>query len=137
CARLLAEAMDYAHRLDVLHLDLKPANVLIGHNGEPLIADFGLARRVDAGGAGGNEEISGTPSYMAPEQAVQQSHPLSASTDIYGLGAILYEMLTARPPFRGDDVQKTLESVLSEPPRAPRSIRAALSKDLEAICLRC
>ena len=64
CARLLAEAMDYAHRLDVLHLDLKPANVLIGRNGAPLIADFGLARRVDAGGSGGNEDISGTPSYM-------------------------------------------------------------------------
>jgi len=137
CARLLAEAMDYAHRLDVLHLDLKPANVLIGRNGAPLIADFGLARRVDAGGSGGNEDISGTPSYMAPEQAVHASHPLSASTDIYGLGAILYEMLTGRPPFRGPDVQSTLESVVSQPPTAPRALRPDVSSDLEAICLRC
>jgi hypothetical protein len=137
CARLLAEAMDYAHRLDVLHLDLKPANVLVGHNGEPLIADFGLARRIDAGPGGGNEEISGTPSYMAPEQAVQASHPLSASTDIYGLGAILYEMLTARPPFRGNDPQETLASVVSRAPESPGSLRPGLSKDLEAICLRC
>jgi len=137
CARVLAEAMDYAHRLDVLHLDLKPANVLISHSGEPLIADFGLARRVDAGPGGGNEEISGTPSYMAPEQALQQSHPLTASTDIYGLGAILYEMLTGRPPFRGADAQATLESVLNEQPASPRSLRAGLSPDLEAICLRC
>ena len=137
CARLLAEAMDYAHRLDVLHLDLKPANVLMSHSGEPLIADFGLARRVDAGTGGGNEEISGTPSYMAPEQAMQQSHPLTASTDIYGLGAILYEMLTGRPPFRGPDAQSTLDSVLHEQPASPRSLRAGLSPDLEAICLRC
>jgi hypothetical protein len=137
CARLLAEAMDYAHRLDVLHLDLKPANVLISHSGEPLIADFGLARRVDAGIGGGNEEISGTPSYMAPEQALQQSHPLTASTDIYGLGAILYEMLTGRPPFRGADAQSTLEAVLHESPPNPRSLRPGLSRDLEAICLRC
>jgi hypothetical protein len=137
CARLLAEAMDYAHRLDVLHLDLKPANVLLGRNGELLIADFGLARRVDAGAGGGDEEISGTPSYMAPEQAVQASHPLSASTDIYGLGTILYEMLTGRPPFRGNDVQATLSSVVGEAPAAPRSLRRGLSRDLEAICLRC
>jgi hypothetical protein len=137
CARLLAEAMDYAHRLDVLHLDLKPANVLIGRAGEPLIADFGLARRIDAGGAGGQEEISGTPSYMAPEQAQHASHPLSASTDIYGLGAVLYEMLTARPPFRGENAQATLDSVIAEQPKLPRSLRAGLSPDLEAICLRC
>ena len=137
CARQLAEAMDYAHRLDVLHLDLKPANVLVSHNGEPLIADFGLARRVDAGTGGGNEEVSGTPSYMAPEQAMQQSHPLTASTDIYGLGAILYEMLTGRPPFRGADAQSTIEAVLHESPPSPRSLRSGLSRDLEAICLRC
>jgi hypothetical protein len=137
CVRVLADAMDYAHRLDVLHLDLKPANVLIGNGSEPLIADFGLARRVDAGGTGDSEEASGTPSYMAPEQALQQSHPLSASTDIYGLGAILYELLTARPPFRESNVQATLERVLSEPPVAPRALRPGLSADLEAICLRC
>ena len=109
--RTLAEAMDYAHRLGVLHLDLKPANVLLAANGVPLIADFGLARRIDAGHDGGNDEISGSPSYMAPEQAMLESHPLSAATDIYGLGAILYETLTGRPPFMGKDAQATLERV--------------------------
>jgi hypothetical protein len=136
CVKLLAEAMDYAHRLDVLHLDLKPANVLTGPNGEPLIADFGLARRVDAGGLGG-EEIAGTPSYMAPEQALLQSHPLTASTDIYGLGAILYELLTAQPPFAAGNAQATLERVVAEAPRAPRALNPRVSADLEAICLKC
>jgi serine/threonine protein kinase len=132
CVRLLAEAMDYAHRLDVLHLDLKPANVLTGPGGEPLIADFGLARRVDASGLGG-EEISGTPSYMAPEQAMLRSHPLTASTDIYGLGAILYELLTAQPPFAAGNAQATLERVVAEPPRAPRTRNPRGSPDQEAI----
>lgn len=135
--RTLAEAMDYAHRLGVLHLDLKPANVLIGQNGEPLIADFGLARRIDAGHEGGNDEISGTPSYMAPEQALLESHPLSASTDIYGLGAVLYEMLTGRPPFQAADAQATLERVIAEPPTPPRKLRKDIPPELEAICLKC
>jgi hypothetical protein len=135
--RTLAEAMDYAHRLGVLHLDLKPANVLLSETGTPLIADFGLARRIDAGHDGGSQEISGTPSYMAPEQAQLQSHPLSASTDIYGLGAILYEVLTGRPPFTSSSDQATLQSVLSDLPRPPHDLRAGVPADLEAICLRC
>jgi predicted Ser/Thr protein kinase len=134
--RTLAEAMDYAHRLGVLHLDLKPANVLLTKSGEPLIADFGLARRIDAGHEGGSE-ISGTPSYMAPEQAQLESHPLTASTDIWGLGAILYECLTGRPPFLGGSAQSTLERVISDTPLAPRQIRKAIPADLEAICLKC
>jgi hypothetical protein len=137
CVRLLAEAMDYAHRLDVLHLDLKPANVLTGLAGEPLIADFGLARRVDASGLGAGEEISGTPSYMAPEQALLRSHPLTASTDIYGLGAILYELLCGQPPFAAGDAQSTLERVVAEPPRPPRQLKPTVSRDIEAICLKC
>ena len=135
--RTLAEAMDYAHRLGVLHLDLKPANVLIGQNGEPLIADFGLARRIDAGQEGGSEEISGTPSYMAPEQALLESHPLTASTDIYGLGTVLYETLTGRPPFAAVSAQATLERVITEAPAAPRTLRKDVPPDLEAICLKC
>ncbi len=135
--RTLAEAMDYAHRLGVLHLDLKPANVLLTVDGTPLIADFGLARRIDAGHEGGNDEVSGTPSYMAPEQATLEMHPLTAATDIYGLGAILYETLTGQPPFRGADPQATLQRVVSEDPPRPRTLRKDIPADLEAICLRC
>ena len=135
--RTLAEAMDYAHRLGVLHLDLKPANVLLSASGAPLIADFGLARRIDAGHEGGNGEISGTPSYMAPEQALLESHPLSASTDIYGLGAVLYECLTGRAPFFGSDSQAVLARVVAEAPATPRAIRPEVPADLEAICLKC
>ncbi|MBS0456703.1 MAG: serine/threonine protein kinase [Proteobacteria bacterium] len=135
--RTLAEAMDYAHRLGVLHLDLKPANVLLTQDGTPLIADFGLARRVDAGHDGGSNEVSGTPSYMAPEQATLEMHPLTTATDIYGLGAILYETLTGQPPFRGTDPQATLERVVTQSPTAPRSLRKDIPTDLEAICLKC
>ncbi len=135
--RVLAEAMDYAHRLGVLHLDLKPANVLLTKDGTPLIADFGLARRIDAGHDGGRDEVSGTPSYMAPEQATLEMHPLSAATDIYGLGAIGYEILTGVPPFRGADPQATLQRVVSEEPARPRTLRKDIPADLEAICLTC
>lgn len=134
--RTLAEAMDYAHRLGVLHLDLKPANILMTQNREPLIADFGLARRIDAGHEGGTE-ISGTPSYMAPEQAQLESHPLTASTDIYGLGAILYELLTGRPPFTATSAQQILERVIAEVPKSPRDLSKAIPADLDAICLKC
>ncbi len=133
--RTLAEAMDYAHRLGVLHLDLKPGNVLLTPAGEPLIADFGLARRIDAGHEGG--EIAGTPSYMAPEQAVLESHPLTASTDIWGLGAILYECLTGRPPFLAPDAQRTLQRVVADSPASPREMNRAIPADLESICLKC
>jgi len=134
--RMVAEAMDYAHRLGVLHLDLKPANVLLTNTGTPLIADFGLARRIDAGHEGAGE-VSGTPSYMAPEQAQLESHPLTAATDIYGLGAILYETLTGRPPFAGGNAQSTLERVIAEQPAVPSSIIPGIPADLEAICLKC
>lgn len=135
--RTLTEAMDYAHRLGVLHLDLKPANVLLTKDGAPLIADFGLARRIDAGHDGGSDEVSGTPSYMAPEQATLEMHPLTAATDIYGLGAILYEVLTGTPPFRGSDPQATLQRVVNEEPTRPRALRKDIPADLEAICLKC
>jgi hypothetical protein len=110
--------------------------VLLTPEGVPLIADFGLARRIDAGHEGSGE-ISGTPNYMAPEQALLESHPLSASTDIYGLGAILYELLVGRPPFQGADAQAVLDRVATEAPVAPREVRPGLPRDLEAICLKC
>ncbi|KFN50767.1 serine/threonine-protein kinase [Arenimonas composti] len=134
--RKVAEAIDYAHRLGVLHLDLKPANILLTTDGEPLVADFGLARRIDAGHDGG-DEISGTPAYMAPEQATLRTQPLGAATDIHGLGATLYRMLAGRAPFAGEDSQATLHAVVALTPPRPSSLRRAIPADLDAICLRC
>jgi hypothetical protein len=133
----LAEAVDYAHRLGVLHLDLKPANVLLDEHDEPQIADFGLARRVDETLCLEGEEVAGTPAYMAPEQAQLRTHKLSVATDIHGLGAILFELLTGRPPYLADSAHETLKRVIEQDPPAPRSLRRALPPDLDAICRRC
>ena len=134
--RTVAEAVDYAHRLGVLHLDLKPANILIDEHGTALVTDFGLARRLGQAPSLENEQISGTPSYMAPEQAQVRSTRLSAATDIWGIGAILYECLTGAPPFSGASPQATLERVLTGTVRRPTR-DADVPPDLEAICLRC
>ncbi len=134
--RTVAEAVDYAHRLGVLHLDLKPGNVLIDERGEPLVADFGLARRLDESLPQDGGEVSGTPSYMAPEQATATGR-LQPATDVYGLGAILYELLTGAPPFLGATPQATLESVvLGELVPARERVRG-VPADLDAICSRC
>lgn len=135
--RQVAEAVDYAHRLGVLHLDLKPGNVLLDESGEPMVADFGLARRLEetlAADSGG--EISGTPSYMAPEQAAGDGR-LGMATDVYALGATLYETLTARPPFRGATARETLEQVVRSSAPVPRSFDTRIPLDLQAICMRC
>lgn len=134
--RKLADALDYAHRLGVLHLDLKPANVLLDDRGEPLVADFGLARRLDESFAADLDEVSGTPSYMAPEQAQLKSHKLSPATDIYGLGAILYELLSGRPPFLGNTPQDTIARVVHDQVPSLRGQRN-IPGDLEAICQKC
>ncbi len=135
--RTIAEAVDYAHRLDVLHLDLKPGNVLIDGDGEPHVADFGLARRFDEVLSLDSHEVSGTPSYMSPEQAQAQSRALSPATDIYGLGAILYECLTGRPPFHAATPQETLLRVVTVEASAPRTLDPKVPADLDAICLKC
>ena len=135
--RSVAEAVDYAHRLGILHLDLKPANVLLDERGEPQVADFGLARRLDETLSNDSEEVSGTPSYMAPEQAQVKSHRLSVATDVYGLGAILYELLTGRPPFLGASARETLQQVVTRDAVAPRTHNHAIPADLDAICTRC
>src|SRR6185437_8948425 len=135
--RTVAEAVGYAHSLGVLHLDLKPSNVLLDEVGQPYVADFGLARRLENALAVDNDEVSGTPAYMAPEQAQVRAHKLTAATDIWGLGAILYELLTGRPPFRADTAQDTVKLVLQGQVRAPRRYRPALPLDLEAIVMRC
>ncbi len=133
--RVVAEAVDYAHRLGVLHLDLKPGNVLIDEQGEPMVADFGLARRLEETLAG-VEEVSGTPSYMAPEQATAGGR-VGVGTDVYALGATLYEALTGRPPFRGVNARETLEMVVSTVAPAPRLFERKLPLDLQAICMKC
>ena len=133
----VAEALDYAHRLGVLHLDLKPGNVLLDEDGTPRIADFGLARRLSIAGDVDNERVSGTPSYMAPEQAQVGSGKLNRATDVWGLGALLYEMLTGKPPFEGGQAREVLAKVEHEPVRPPRELVAEIPPDLNAICMRC
>ncbi len=135
--RTIAEAVDYAHSLGVLHLDLKPANVLLDEAGIPYVADFGLARRLENALAVDNDEVSGTPAYMAPEQAQVRAHKLTAATDIWGLGAILYELLTGRPPFRAETARDTVNLVLQGQVRAPRRWEPSLPLDMQAIVLRC
>jgi WD40 repeat protein len=135
--RTIAEAVDYAHRLGVLHLDLKPANVLIDESGVPHVADFGLARRLEEGLAMENNEVSGTPSYMAPEQATAGVQKITPATDIWGLGAILYELVTGEPPFVGGTPHATLRLVVEGSVASPRQRVPDLSRDLEAIILKC
>ncbi|MDB5337598.1 MAG: hypothetical protein JWN70_3217 [Planctomycetaceae bacterium] len=133
----LAQAVQHAHDKKIVHRDLKPANVLIDQQGEPHVADFGLAKR-----EAGEESISirgqiiGTPAYMAPEQARGDHTEIDARTDIYALGAIFYELLTGVRPFRGE-VGIILEQVKNTTPEAPRLIKPEIPGDLEAICLKC
>jgi WD40 repeat protein len=135
--RTIAEALAYAHSLGVLHLDLKPANVLIDEHGTPHVADFGLARRIDSALALDNEEVSGTPAYMAPEQALARSQKITPATDIWGLGAILYQLVTGQPPFLAESAQATLKLVVDGTLRHPRDLMSTLPRDLEAIILKC
>jgi WD40 repeat protein/predicted Ser/Thr protein kinase len=134
--RSVAEAVDYAHRLGVLHLDLKPGNILIDEHGVPLVADFGLARRLEQALDLANERISGTPSYMAPEQAQMLGPALSPATDVWALGAVLYEMLTGKPPFDAGEPSATVRLLLRGKVRKPSRLRP-VPPDLEAICLHC
>jgi WD40 repeat protein/Tfp pilus assembly protein PilF len=132
----LARAVQHAHGQGVIHRDLKPANVLLTEEGMPKIADFGLAKqeRPDLTASGA---ILGTPSYMAPEQAAGDSRTTGPAADIYALGAILYELLTGRPPFRAATVLETLEHVRLQEPLAPHQLQPATPRDLSTICLKC
>jgi serine/threonine-protein kinase len=136
--RALAEAIHYAHQHHIVHRDLKPGNVLLTADGTPKIADFGLAKRLDdALSRTHTGAVLGTPAYMAPEQAEGRLRQIGPATDVYSLGAILYELLTGRPPFEMAPLLETLELVRSEAPRPPRQVRPGVPADLETICLKC
>ena len=138
-AETLARAMHYAHHEGkILHRDLKPANVLLTAAGEPKITDFGLAKQLDDdSGQTRTGQVMGTPSYMAPEQAAGDLSSIGPRTDVYALGAILYELLTGRPPFRGPNVAATLQQVQGQQPTPPTKLAPRTPRDLETICLKC
>lgn len=134
--RQAADAVAHAHAAGVLHRDLKPGNVLLTVDGQPRLADFGLAAPLGArGDLTLTDHALGTPAYMAPE--VAEGRPVDARVDVYGLGALLYELLTGRPPFAGQTTAAILTAVSREDPIAPRSLVPGLDADLETICLKC
>jgi WD40 repeat protein len=134
----LARAMHAVHQEGVIHRDLKPGNVLLTSAGEPKIADFGLARRLDVDqGQTKTGAIVGTPSYLPPEQAAGRSEALSPRSDVYSLGAVLYELLTGRPPFKGQTPLDTLLQVRCDEPVPPSRLVPKCPRDLETICLKC
>ncbi|HMF17443.1 MAG TPA: serine/threonine-protein kinase, partial [Gemmataceae bacterium] len=140
-ARYLAavsRAVHHGHQKGILHRDLKPANILIDGDDQPLVTDFGLAKRVEGGvSLTGTGAIVGTPSYMAPEQAAGNQRNPGPAADIYSLGAILYELLTGRPPFLAATAVETLLLVRSEEPVRPRLLNPQIDPDLEFICRKC
>jgi WD40 repeat protein/serine/threonine protein kinase len=134
----VAEAVHYAHQRGILHRDLKPGNILIDNAGQPHVSDFGLARWVEAESSLTlSGEVLGTPAYMSPEQAAGKANQVTTAADGYSLGAILYELLTGKPPFGASTSFEMLHDLLHNEPPAPRSLNRAASRDLETICLKC
>src|SRR5438094_4447590 len=134
----VARTVHYAHEHGILHRDIKPGNILLDAKGEPLLTDFGLARLVEAESTiTGTLEVLGTPSYMAPEQAVGETRKLTSATDVYGLGAVLYQLLTGQPPFAGGTTYETIRLLRDREPRPPRLLNPKIDRDLSTICLKC
>lgn len=136
--QLIAEAVAHAHEHGVIHRDLKPANVLLDASGQPKVTDFGLAKRIDSvSDLTQTGQILGTASYMSPEQASGEAINVGPATDVYSCGAMLYAMLTGRPPFQSANPLETIRQVAVDEPVAPSQLAPDIPRDLETICLRC
>jgi serine/threonine protein kinase/tetratricopeptide (TPR) repeat protein len=134
----VARTVHFAHEHGILHRDIKPGNVLLDANGEPHLTDFGLARLIETESTVTRTlEVLGTPSYMAPEQAVGNNAQLTSATDVYGLGAVFYQLLTGHPPFAGGTTYETIRLLLDTEPRQPRLWNPKVDRDLSTICLKC
>ena len=134
----IARTVHYAHEHGILHRDIKPGNILLDAKGEPHLTDFGLARLVESESSVTQTlDVLGTPSYMAPEQAVGNNAAISSATDVYGLGAVLYQLLTGQPPFAGGATYETIKLLLDTEPRQPRLLNPKIDRDLSTICLKC
>jgi serine/threonine protein kinase/tetratricopeptide (TPR) repeat protein len=134
----VSRTVHYAHEHGILHRDIKPGNILLDAHGEPHLTDFGLARLVETESTMTRTmEVMGTPSYMAPEQAVGNNAAVSSATDVYGLGAVFYQLLTDHPPFAGGTTFETIKLVLDTEPRQPRLWNRKIDRDLSTICLKC
>lgn len=133
----LARAVAFAHRHGIVHRDLKPANILLTADGTPKIADFGLAKRMAQAGVTQTDAVLGTASYLSPEQAMGNKQAIGPAADIYALGAILYEMLTGRAPFKAETALETLLLVRDTEPAPPRILQPKVPRDIETICLKC
>ena len=137
-SQAIADAIHYAHQQGVLHRDLKPSNILIDENDQPRITDFGLAKRVRGDlGLTATGEVLGSPSFMPPEQTSGKSAKLGPPSDVYGVGAILYNLLTGRPPFQAETIDAVLVQLREADPVAPRLLNPSISPDLETICVKC
>jgi serine/threonine protein kinase/Tfp pilus assembly protein PilF len=134
----VARTVHYAHEHGILHRDIKPGNILLDTQGEPHLTDFGLARLLDVESSVTRTiDVLGTPSYMAPEQAAGETTKLTKATDVYGLGAVLYQLLTSQPPFAGGTTYETIRLLRDTEPRPPRQSNPKIDRDLSTICLKC